>query len=110
VSSASLDNDVRKLPNFNYKNNDSAAAFLKKIDDFFAALEKMKDARASATSLLASSPVTQVRLRIPDVNTSAKTMDPLKEPLKVPKMLARPGGDKDYFATDITVGGIITIQ
>jgi hypothetical protein len=62
VTAASLDNDVRKLPN---PNSDLAA--------YQAALAKIADARASAMTLLKSSDIVRVRFRLMDVNDSVKT-------------------------------------
>jgi hypothetical protein len=61
VTAASLDNDVRKLPN----PNDAAA--------YQAALDKIVDARTSAATLLKSSDIVRVRFRLMDVNDSVKT-------------------------------------
>lgn len=81
VSTASLDNDVRKLPNWNLQ--DGQAAYL-------AALEKIADARTSAMTLLKSSDVVQVRFRLMDINNSV-------------------GTDGSYMS-DVTIKGAITIQ
>jgi len=81
VTAASLDNDVRKLPNYNTK--DGAVAYQ-------AAIDKIADARASAMTLLKSSDVVRVRFRLMDVNDSVKT--------------------NGAFASDVTIKGAITIQ
>lgn len=79
VATASLDDQVRKLPN----PKDGVAAYE-------AALEEMKDARASAMTLLKSSDIARVRFRLMDVNDSQKT--------------------DGVYASDVTIKGAITIQ
>jgi hypothetical protein len=62
VATASLDDQVRKLPN---PANDQAG--------YQAALDQMADARAAAKTLLQSSDIARVRFRLMDVNDSVKT-------------------------------------
>ncbi|MFZ5551228.1 MAG: hypothetical protein ACOZJX_21210 [Pseudomonadota bacterium] len=62
VATASLDDQVRRLPN---PANDQAA--------YQAALDQMADARAAAMTLLKSSDIARVRFRLMDVNDSVKT-------------------------------------
>lgn len=81
VTAASLDNDVRTLPNPN--TTDGLAAYQ-------AALAKIADARASAMTLLKSSDIVRVRFRLMDINNSV--------------------GSNGVFASDVTIKGAITIQ
>lgn len=81
VTAASLDNDVRTLPNPNTA--DGLAAYQ-------AALARIADARASAMTLLKSSDIVRVRFRLMDVNDSVKT--------------------NGAYASDVTIKGAITIQ
>jgi len=87
VTSASLDNDVRKLPNpYNNKgemSSEGQAAFK-------AALDSMAASRASAATLLQSSDIVRVRFYLMDVNTDKKT--------------------SGMYASDLTLKGAITIQ
>jgi hypothetical protein len=85
VTVASLDNDVRKLPN-PYDSNGTPV----NDADFKAALDKMATSRASAATLLQSSNVVRTRFWLMDPNVDRKT-----------------GG---IFASDLTVKGAITIQ
>jgi hypothetical protein len=62
VATASLDDQVRRLPN---PNSDRAA--------YEAALEGFAAARASAMTLMKSSDIVRVRYRLMDVNDSIKT-------------------------------------
>lgn len=62
VATASLDDQVRRLPN---PASDMAG--------YQAALDQMADARASAMTLLKSSDIARVRFRLMDVNDSVKT-------------------------------------
>lgn len=62
VATASLDDQVRRLPN---PANDQAG--------YQAALDQMVDARAAAMTLLKTSDVARVRFRLMDVNDSVKT-------------------------------------
>jgi len=81
VTAASLDNDVRTLPNSAGTNGPA---------QFQAALDKIKDARTSAMTLLKSSDIVQVRFRLMDVNTTQIT--------------------NGNYVSDLTLNGPITIQ
>lgn len=81
VTAASLDGDIRTLPN--PITADGLAAFQ-------AALAKIVDARTSAMTLMKSSNIVQVRFRLMDVNDSQKT--------------------NGVYASDLTLKGAITIQ
>lgn len=81
VTAASLDGDIRTLPN--PVTADGLAAFQ-------AAMAKIVDARTSAMTLMKSSNVVQVRFRLMDVNDSQKT--------------------NGVYASDLTIKGAITIQ
>jgi len=85
VTEASLDNDVRKLPN----PYDSTGA---PVNDaaFQAALDKIAPSRASATTLLQSSSVVRTRFWLMDINENNKT-----------------GG---ITASDLTLNGLIYFQ
>lgn len=85
VTTASLDNDVRTLPNpFDGSGQPTNAAA------FAAALDKFAAARTSATTLLQSSNVVRARFYLMDVNTTLKT--------------------DGIYASDLTIKGAITIQ
>jgi hypothetical protein len=62
VATASLDDQVRRLPNP-----------AQDLDAYQAALDQMAEARAAAMTLLKSSDVARVRFRLMDVNDSVKT-------------------------------------
>jgi hypothetical protein len=81
VTAASLDNDVRKLPNWNTADG---------VNAYLAGLAKISDARASAATLLKTSDIVRVRFRLMDVNDSVKT--------------------NGAYASDVTIKGAITIQ
>jgi hypothetical protein len=83
VATASLDDQVRRLPNYNDTENGGPAAYQ-------AALEEMAGARASAMTLLKSSDIARVRFRLMDVNDSIKT--------------------DGVYASDVTIKGAVTIQ
>lgn len=90
VTAASLDNDVRKLPNpWGTGPGDAAAA----AAAFQAALDAIKPARDSAMELIKSSNIVRVRLRLMDINA-----DTLSE------------SDGDFYASDLSITGAITIQ
>jgi hypothetical protein len=83
VATASLDDQVRRLPNPNDTANGGPAAYE-------AALEEFADARASAMTLMKSSDIVRVRFRLMDVNDSINT--------------------DGVYASDLTIKGAITIQ
>ncbi|KQW43643.1 hypothetical protein ASD88_16490 [Pelomonas sp. Root662] len=85
VTTASLDNDVRTLPNpFNSSGVPVNAAA------FAAGLEKMAASRASAATLLQSSNIVRTRFWLMDANVDRKTAG--------------------IFASDLSIKGAITIQ
>ncbi len=85
VTTASLDDDVRKLPNpFDSTGAPVNAAAFK------AALDKMAASRASAATLLQSSNVVRTRFWLMDANVDKKTAG--------------------IYASDLTIKGAITIQ
>lgn len=87
VTVASLDNDVRTLPNpFNANGVPEFAAA------FQAALDKMAASRASAATLLQSSNVVRTRFRLMDPNVTVDKTTP------------------GTFASDLTLKGAVTIQ
>lgn len=83
VTAASLDNDIRKLPNPNDTANGGAAKFQ-------AALDAIAGARTSAMTLMQSSSIVRVRFHLMDVNDSKKSAG--------------------VYASDLTIKGAITIQ
>jgi hypothetical protein len=87
VTAASLDDQVRKLPNPNGSSPSDAGAAKKAYDD---ALAMFLPARESAMTLLLSSNIVRTRVRLMDANVERKT-----------------GG---VFASDLTISGAITIQ
>ncbi|NRF71676.1 hypothetical protein HLB44_32280 [Aquincola sp. S2] len=90
VSTASLDNDVRTLPNpWGTGPSDIVAA----LAAYQAALDKFKPARDSAVQLIKSSNVVRVRLRLMDINSDTSA-----------------ASDGDFYASDLSVIGAITIQ
>jgi hypothetical protein len=90
VTAASLDNDVRKLPNPNGPLGASADQVAAAQAAYQAALAKFADARTSATTLLQTSNIVRVRFRLMDVNADLKT--------------------NGIYASDLTISGAITIQ
>jgi hypothetical protein len=82
VATASLDDQVRKLPNPNDPNGGAAA--------YQAALDAFSAARTSAMTLMKSSDIARVRFRLMDVNDSKKT--------------------DGVYASDLTIKGAITVQ
>jgi len=87
VTAASLDDDVRKLPN--YWGNGPTDTVAQQA--YLAALDKIKPARDSAMTLLKSSSVVRVRVRLMDINLGVSS----------------PGG---YYASDVSITGAIAIQ
>jgi hypothetical protein len=83
VTAASLDNDVRKLPNPNDTANGGAAKFQ-------AALDAIAASRTSAATLMQSSGIVRVRFHLMDVNDTQKSAG--------------------VYASDLTIKGAITIQ
>jgi len=97
VTGASLDNDVRTLPNpYDAKGQPTNAAA------FAAALEKIAASRTSAAALLKSSNVVRTRFWLMDANTTIKP-EPTDTPTPTPAEL------KSYIS-DLTIKGAITIQ
>lgn len=90
VNTASLDDDVRKLPS---PWGTSPADFAAAMAAYQAALDKFKPARESALQLIRSSTVVRVRLRLMDVNSDTSAPS-----------------DGDFYASDLSVIGAITIQ
>ena len=90
VTAASLDDDVRKLPNPNGPRGGSAADVAAALAAYQAALDTFSGARTSATTLLKSSNIVRTRLRLMDANVEIKT--------------------DGVFASDLTISGAITIQ
>ncbi|MFG6432911.1 hypothetical protein [Roseateles sp. LYH14W] len=85
VTTASLDDDVRKLPNpYDSTGTPVNAAAFKE------ALDKMAASRASAATLLQSSNIVRTRFWLMDANVDRKTAG--------------------IFASDLTIKGAITIQ
>ncbi len=90
VNTASLDDDVRKLPNpWGTSPTDAVAA----MAAYQAALDKLLPARQSAVQLMKSSNIVRVRLRLMEVNSDTSA-----------------ASDGDNFASDLSVVGAITIQ
>jgi hypothetical protein len=81
ITAASLDSDVRTLPNPTIEGGQAP---------FQAALEKIKDARNSAMTLMKSSDIVQVRFRLMDINIDKPT--------------------NGKVVSDLTLDGAITIQ
>jgi len=85
VTATSVDDNIRKLPD-PWDNQGNP----KNLDAFNAALDEFKDARASAATLLTSSDIIRMRLRLFDIND--------KSP-----------GDA-FYSSSISLSGAITIQ
>ncbi len=85
VTAASVDNDIRKLPN-----PWDAAGNPTNIAAFNTALDGFKDARTSATTLLGSSDIVRMRLKLFDINDS------------------NPG--TAFYSSSISITGAITVQ
>jgi hypothetical protein len=87
VNAASLDNQVRALPNPNGASPSEAEAARKAYNDALAAF---LPARESAMTLLLSSNIVRTRVRLMDANVDRKT--------------------NGVFASDLTISGAITLQ
>jgi hypothetical protein len=98
VTGASLDNDVRTLPNPFDANGQPTNATA-----FTAALEKIAASRASAATLLKSSNIVRARFWLMDANTTIKPDLAKDVPTPTPAEL------KSYIS-DLTIKGAITIQ
>jgi hypothetical protein len=85
VTAASVDNDIRKLPN-----PWDAAGNPSNIAAFNAALDGFKAARTSAMTLLGSSDIVRMRLKLFDINDS------------------NPG--TAFYSSSIGITGAITVQ
>lgn len=89
VNTASLDNEIRTLPNpWGTGPGDIAA-----LTAYQAALDKLMPARQSAMELIKSSKVVRARLRLMDVNSDTSAPS-----------------DGDFYASDLSIVGAITIQ
>ena len=84
-----LDNEIRTLPNpWGTGPGDIAA-----LTAYQAALDKLMPARQSAMELIKSSKVVRARLRLMDVNSDTSAPS-----------------DGDFYASDLSIVGAITIQ
>lgn len=92
VTATSLDNNVRKLPNYNDADPAVAAT---KMAAFVKALNDLKPARDSAATLLQTYPVVQVRVRSMDLQYAATVKD---------------ANGADYWPNELKVGSFIGMQ
>jgi hypothetical protein len=88
VTTASLDNDIRTLPNY-WGNTPADIPAAQQA--YQAALERIKPARDSAMTLLTSSNIVRMRLRLMDINVTMPNADGI-------------------YASDISIVGAIGLQ